>query len=49
MALSICFIALDLKPEEPPLAKKVDHFYLVSDKAQALFSDFKDTFQLPEV
>jgi len=49
LALSLCFIALDLRPEERPLATRVEHFFVASDEAQALFTYFKDTFQLPEV
>jgi len=48
IALSLCFIALDLKPEEPPLVTRIDHFYAESDQARSLFTFFKDTFQLPE-
>jgi catechol 2,3-dioxygenase-like lactoylglutathione lyase family enzyme len=48
MALSLCFIALDLKPEEQPLVTRVDHFYAESDQARSLFTFFKETFQLPE-
>jgi catechol 2,3-dioxygenase-like lactoylglutathione lyase family enzyme len=47
-ATSLCLIALDLRAEEQPLAMRIDHFYVVSDKAQALFDLFKETFQLPE-
>jgi catechol 2,3-dioxygenase-like lactoylglutathione lyase family enzyme len=46
--ISLCFIAFALQSEERPLATRVDHFYAVSDKAQSLFTFFKDTFQLPE-
>ena len=49
IALSLCFIALDLRPEELPLATRVEHFFVASGEAQALFTFFKDTFQLPEV
>jgi hypothetical protein len=48
-ALSLCFIAFALWAEERPLATRVEHFFLVSDQAQSLFTFFKDTFQLPEV
>ncbi len=34
MALSISFIAIGLKPEERPLAKKVDHIFITSAQAQ---------------
>ena len=46
--ISLCFIAFALQSEERPLATRVDHFFAVSDKAQSLFTFFKDTFQLPE-
>jgi len=46
--LSLCFIAFALRAEEQPLATRVDHFYVESDKAHSLFTFFKDTFQLPE-
>ncbi|MDH4270413.1 MAG: VOC family protein [Candidatus Aminicenantes bacterium] len=45
----LCLIVLGLGAEEQPLATRVEHFYLVSDQAQSLFTYFKDTFQLPEV
>jgi len=48
-AISLCFIVLDLRAEEQPLATRVEHFFVVSDKAQSLFNYFKNTFQLPEV
>jgi catechol 2,3-dioxygenase-like lactoylglutathione lyase family enzyme len=48
-ATSLCLIALDSRAEAQPLATRVDHFYVMSDKAQALFDLFKETFQLPEV
>ncbi|MDZ7314470.1 MAG: amidohydrolase family protein [candidate division KSB1 bacterium] len=35
--------------QEKPLATKVEHFFVASEKAQALFLFFKETFQLPEV
>ena len=47
-AISLCFVAFAWEPEEQPLATRVDHFYAVSDKAQSLFTFFKETFQLPE-
>ncbi len=47
--ISICFTALDLQAEDQPLATRIEQFYLESDKAQSLFTYFKDTFQLPEV
>jgi catechol 2,3-dioxygenase-like lactoylglutathione lyase family enzyme len=47
--ISLCFIALDLRAEEQPLATRVDHVYVESDKAHSLFTFFKDTFQLPEM
>lgn len=46
---AICFTALALWAEEQPLATRIEHFYLESDKAQSLFTYFKDKFQLPEV
>jgi catechol 2,3-dioxygenase-like lactoylglutathione lyase family enzyme len=48
-ATSLCLVALDLRSEEQPLATRVDHVYVESDKAQSLFTFFKDTFQLPGV
>jgi len=48
-ALSLCFIVFVLGVEERPLATRVEHFFLDSDRAQSLFTYFKDTFQLPEV
>ncbi len=48
-AISLCFIALGLQAEERPLATRVEHFFLDSDRAQSLFTYFKDTFHLPEV
>ena len=48
MGVTLCFITLGLRAEEQPLATRVDHFFAVSDKAQSLFTFFKDTFQLPE-
>ena len=47
-AMTVCLGAFALQEEIKPLATKVDHFYAVSDKAQSLFTFFKDTFQLPE-
>ncbi len=47
-AVLLCFVALALRAEEQPLATRVDHFYVESDKAHSLFSFFKETFQLPE-
>jgi catechol 2,3-dioxygenase-like lactoylglutathione lyase family enzyme len=49
VAISLCFIAFALRAEEQPLATRVEHFFVVSDQAQSLFTFFKDTFQLPEV
>jgi catechol 2,3-dioxygenase-like lactoylglutathione lyase family enzyme len=49
MGVTLCFSALGLRAEERPLATRVEHFYLASDRAQSLFTYFKDTFQLPEV
>jgi hypothetical protein len=43
------FFALFLWAEEQPLTARVDHIYLESDKADSLFTFFKDTFQLPEM
>jgi catechol 2,3-dioxygenase-like lactoylglutathione lyase family enzyme len=34
LALSLCFIALDLRPEKRPLAKKVDHIFITSAQAR---------------
>lgn len=48
-AVSLCFLALASWAEERPLATRVEHFFVVSDQAQSLFTYFKDTFQLPEV
>lgn len=48
-AFSLCFIASALWAEEQPLAMRVEHFFVVSDHAQSLFTYFKGTFQLPEV
>lgn len=36
LALSLCFVALDLGPEELPLAKKVDDIFINSAQAQEL-------------
>lgn len=47
ISLSVGVFAL--RAEERPLAIKVEHFFLISDRAQSLFTYFKDTFQLPEV
>jgi catechol 2,3-dioxygenase-like lactoylglutathione lyase family enzyme len=47
-AVAICFIARGLPAEEKPLATRVDHFYVESEKAQPLFAFFKETFQLAE-
>ncbi len=41
--------AFALQRAQQPLATRVEHFYLASDRAQLLFTYFKDTFQLPEV
>jgi len=49
VAISFYFIAPALRAEEQPLATRVEHFFLVSDQAQSLFTYFMDTFQLPEV
>lgn len=49
MAVTLCFSAPALRAEKLPLATRVEHFFLVSDHAQSLFSYFKDMFQLPEV
>jgi hypothetical protein len=49
VALSLCFLALASWAEERPLATRVEHFFMVSDQAQSLFTYFKDTFQLSEV
>jgi hypothetical protein len=49
VAISFCFIAPALRAEDQPLATRVEHFFVVSDQAQSLFTFFKDTFQLPEV
>jgi hypothetical protein len=48
-AVSLCFVTLALRAEEQPLATRVEHFFLVSNRAQSLFTYFKDMFQLPEV
>jgi len=48
-AFSLCFIASALWAEERPLATRVDHFFVESDKAHSLFAFFKDSFQLPEI
>jgi catechol 2,3-dioxygenase-like lactoylglutathione lyase family enzyme len=47
--ISLCCAALGAQGEEQPLATRVEHFFVASDEAQALFTFFKDTFQLPEV
>jgi len=39
----------DARAEEQPLATRVEHFFVVSDQAQSLFTYFKDEFRLPEV
>ena len=49
VAISFYFIAPALRAEEQPLATRVEHFFVVSDQAQSLFTYFMDTFQLPEV
>jgi len=49
VAISFYFIAPALRAEEQPLATRVEHFFLVSDQAQSLFTYFMDTFRLPEV
>jgi len=49
MGVTLCFSALSLRAEGQPLATRVEHFFLASEKAQALFNYFKDTLQLPEV
>lgn len=49
MAASLFLMAFILRAEERPLATKVEHFFLISERAQSLFTYFKDTFQLPEV
>jgi hypothetical protein len=48
-AILSCFVSLGLQPEQQPLARRIEHFFIVSDQAQSLFTFFKDTFQLPEV
>jgi len=48
-AVLLCFIALALRAEEWALATRVEHFFVVSDEAQSLFTYFKDEFQLPQV
>ncbi|MFZ2054310.1 MAG: hypothetical protein WAU81_08945 [Candidatus Aminicenantales bacterium] len=48
VAISLCFIVFALRAEERPLATSVDHFYVESDKAQSLFTFFKESFELPE-
>jgi catechol 2,3-dioxygenase-like lactoylglutathione lyase family enzyme len=48
-ALSLCLFALASWAEEWPLATRVEHFFVVSDRAQSLFTYFKDEFGLPEV
>jgi hypothetical protein len=47
-AMSVCLIALALRAQDQLLVTRVDHVYVASDQAQALFNFFKDTFQLPE-
>jgi catechol 2,3-dioxygenase-like lactoylglutathione lyase family enzyme len=47
--ISLCCAALGAQAEEQPLATRVEHFFVASDEAQALFTFIKDTFQLPEV
>lgn len=46
--ISLCFTALGLQADEQPLAKKVDHIFVTSDRARTLFAFFKDTLHLPE-
>jgi catechol 2,3-dioxygenase-like lactoylglutathione lyase family enzyme len=48
-AMSLCLIAFNLRAEEKPLVTRVEHFFVVSEQAQSLFTYFRDTFQLPEV
>ena len=48
-ALSLCFFAPASGAEEWALATRVEHFLVVSDQAQSLFTYFRDTFQLSEV
>jgi catechol 2,3-dioxygenase-like lactoylglutathione lyase family enzyme len=48
MAASVFLMAFILRVEERPMATRVDHFFVESDKAQSLFTFFKDTFQLPD-
>jgi hypothetical protein len=47
-AFSLCSAVFVLGADKQPLATRVDHFYAASDKAQSLFTFFKDTFQLPQ-
>lgn len=47
-AAALCLVALGWPAEEKPLATRVDHFYVESEKAQPLFTFFKETFQLAE-
>jgi catechol 2,3-dioxygenase-like lactoylglutathione lyase family enzyme len=48
-AIALCLCALAMRAEERPLATRVEHFFVASEEAEALFTVFKDTFQLPEV
>jgi len=48
-ALSLCFFAPASGAEEWALATRVEHFFVVSDQAQSLFTYFRDTFRLPDV
>jgi hypothetical protein len=49
VAISFYFIAPALRAEDQFLATRVEHFFVVSDQAQSLFTYFKDEFRLPEV
>lgn len=48
VAASLCLITVGWPAEDKPLATRVDHFYVESEKAQSLFTFFKETFQLVE-
>jgi catechol 2,3-dioxygenase-like lactoylglutathione lyase family enzyme len=45
---SLLLLPVFSRAQEQPLAKKVDHIFITSDRAQSLFCFFKDTLRLPE-
>jgi catechol 2,3-dioxygenase-like lactoylglutathione lyase family enzyme len=48
-AILLCIFGLGQQPEQHPLTTRVEHFFLISEHAQSLFTFFRDTFELPEV